>query len=59
MDIKDLQEIDIKWIGWRNAFKLSQELVSLVTEFSNNILIDQKVYARLVFNRVYKSMQCF
>lgn len=68
-DIEDLQGIDIKWIGWRNAPKPGQELASLVIEFSTpehanaaldyHILIGQEVYAGVVFNRACKPMQCF
>lgn len=68
-DIEDLQGMDIKWIGWRNAPKPGQELASLVIEFSTpeyanaalnyNILIGQEVYAGVVFNRACKSMHCF
>lgn len=68
-DIEDLQGMDIKWIGWRNAPKPGQELASLVIEFSTpehanaaldyNILIGREVYAGVVFNGACKSMQCF
>lgn len=68
-DIEDLQGMDIKSIGWRNIPKASQELASLVIEFSTpeyanaaldyNILIGQKVYTGVVFNKACKSMQCF
>ena len=68
-DIEGLQEMDIKWIGWRNIPKAGQELASLVIEFFTleyanaaldyNILIGQEVYAGVVLNRACKSMQCF
>lgn len=68
-DIKGLQGMDIKWIGWRSVPKPGQELTSLVIEFSTpeyanatldyNVLISQEVYAGVVFNRTCKSMQCF
>lgn len=68
-DIKGLQGMDIKLIGWRRVSKPGQELASLVIEFSTpeyanaaldyNVLIGRELYAGVVFNRACKSMQCF
>ncbi len=68
-DIKRLQGMDIKWIGWRSVPKAGQELASLVIEFSIpahanvaldcNILLGREVFGGVVFNRACKFIQCF
>lgn len=67
--IQALKKMEIKWISWGAILKEEEELATLVVEFSAseyanvamdyNILIGQKIYWGVVYNRKYKSIQCF
>lgn len=64
-----LKKIKIKWINWHTIPNKKQDLALLAIKFlilklanivlDFNILIRQKVYIDVVYNRLYKSMQFF